>query len=85
MLRPTRNPIDTHMRTEIPTTTDPHPQTHTVTPEGCWRYLRSRTCLATTPGWVDLPSGTPYRKSLQSHTTAYARCQPFFTPVGLGI
>lgn len=47
--------------------------------------LRSRTWLARTPGWADLPSGRSYRKSLQSQTTAKARCHPFFTPVGLGI
>lgn len=33
-------------------------------------HLRSRTWLATTPGWVDFPSGRSYRKSLQSQTTA---------------
>lgn len=47
--------------------------------------LRSRTWPARTPGWVDLPSGRSYRKSLQSQTTAKARCHPFFTPLGLGI
>lgn len=34
---------------------------------------------------MDLPSGRSYRKSLQSQTTAKARCHPFFTPLGLGI
>lgn len=47
-------------------------------------YLMSMTWLTTTLGCDSFPSPSSYRKSLKSHTTAMARCQPFFTPVGLG-
>lgn len=47
-------------------------------------HLMSMTWLTATLGWLVLPSHSSYRKSLKSHTTARALCQPFFTPVGFG-
>lgn len=67
-----RKELMSFTRVRVPELTDPH------------THLRSRTWLAMTPGCADFPSGRSYRNSLQSQTTAYARCHPFLTPLGLG-
>ncbi|TNN86019.1 hypothetical protein EYF80_003863 [Liparis tanakae] len=47
-----------------------------------WMTSEARTEL--TENSSSLEDRRSKRNSLKSHTTAIARCQPFFTPVGLG-